>query len=669
MASGGWTFKAAVSNTDLLTDTLTGDAIFRTDGRDARFVFGCSNATASVLQIDKDGINVPGNCVAATYLCGSEILTTNNDLLDATKLDGFIRDSNVPDEFITAVMIADSNITPDKLTDTIPVSLGGIGASSLVQDEILIGNGTGPVYSSTNLSWNDSTDTFSVLNTDVTGVLSLPSIPNVEDYLNNVSSSVGNINSNQILDSNVLSRHVAESNLLSIHYSDDSILNQHLSVDSVTSLKIAESNIISTHYVDNSILAKHLASDSVTTDKILDDAVTSDKIGGTLSVSVGGTGVSTFTQDQIVIGNSTDPLYSSSSLAWNNGTSTLSVANVNVTGVLELPSISDVEDYLNNISDIVANINSNQILDSNVLARHVAESNIDSIHYSDLSVLEQHLAANSVTTDKIADSTIPPGKLSGTIGVALGGTGNSSLTQDQILIGNGTDPVYGSTNLSWNNSTDTFSVQNTDINGVLSLPTIPNVEDYLNNVSSSVGNINSNQILDSNVLSRHIADDTILLQHMTDDSVGTSELVDLSVTEGKLALNSVTTDKISDSNVTLSKINAVIPTAFGGTGVTDLTTGHILFGPQVSGDPLASSASLLYDIGTENLTSTNMFAERMHGSSNIVVGQPGTTRYRFFISNDDNLSISQIDSGDNETGYVNFGDLIALLSNVNVVSE
>lgn len=84
-------------------------------------------------------------------------------------------------------------------------------------------------------------------------------------------------------------------------------------------------------------LAVTLTNSAVTTSKIADGAVTAvkmaagsveldtDTVTGTLPVSNGGTGATTFTAGNLLIGSGTDPVTTDSGLAWNSATDTLTV--------------------------------------------------------------------------------------------------------------------------------------------------------------------------------------------------------------------------------------------------------------------------------------------------------------------------------------------------------
>ncbi|MFD3407599.1 hypothetical protein SKC37_02930 [Aquirufa sp. HETE-83D] len=123
-------------------------------------------------------------------------------------------------------------------------------------------------------------------------------------------------------------------------------------------------------------------------------------------------------------------------------------------------------------------------------------SNIDissaaAINYSKLnlsnSILSSDLTAAAITTSNLADASVTNAKISGPISVANGGTGTSTLTQNNILLGNGTSAIQliapgtsgnvltsngttwvSSTPVTSNASSNTYSIGlNPDLGGVV----------------------------------------------------------------------------------------------------------------------------------------------------------------------------------------------------------
>ena len=304
MASG-WTFKAAVSNSDLLSDALVSDALFRTDSRDSRFLFGFSNDTDSVLRLDKYGLDITGTVNGDGYACGSNILTTFSNLIDATKLDGEVLTRNLPTKGVTSEKIADSNvltrhiafssIVSDHIADSISVEHGGTGRSNVEPGYLIFGSelDSMPLATSGALTFDAFTDTLGASNVNVDGVLSVGAISNIEERF-------------QILDSNIIS--ILDTGI------------EGLSNDVFSGDAIGSSNIESRHIGSNAILNAHIA----------DGAVTPDKLSGIVPVEHGGTGRDDVDPGRILFGSdfAGDPLSADPAFAYDVHTSNLQVPNI-----------------------------------------------------------------------------------------------------------------------------------------------------------------------------------------------------------------------------------------------------------------------------------------------------------------------------------------------------
>ena len=156
--------------------------------------------------------------------------------------------------------------------------------------------------------------------------------------------------------------------------------------------------------------------------QVKDLSANSLTISTDLTVANGGTGASTFTANQLLLGNGTSPIAVSGALNWNAGTSTLEV-----TGSLST----------------TANIENDAI--------RIVDHTILGLRSNDNIVIDP-AGTGSVAIDKVA---ITGGTITGItdITVADGGTGASSLTDNSVLTGTGTSPITAEGNLTFSGST------------------------------------------------------------------------------------------------------------------------------------------------------------------------------------------------------------------------
>nr|WRJ69892.1 hypothetical protein TetV2_00447 [Oceanusvirus sp.] len=762
MASG-WAFKAAISNSDLLTDSVTGDAVFRTDDRNARFLFGLSNGTASALLVDRDGVDVNGDAVAARFVCGSTVLTTPSSLIDSGVIEGQIATTNLPDAGVTSLKItdsniltnhiaddqiltqhvadaqitspliaddqvlmnhiADSNVSAAKLSEVLPVVVGGTGNSNLTDGCLLIGAGGFPVDTDVLLQWNSAASTLDAANISVTGNLSVGARSDVEQALDDIEASIAALSNDAatgagIGDSNILSRHIAasnvlevhlaedsvtslkiaDSNVLSNHLADDQILTQHVADAQITSPLLADSNVLSNHLADDQILTQHVADAQITSPLLADSNVLSNHLADDqiLTQHVADAQITSplladsnvlsnhLADDQILTQHVADAQITSPLLADSNVLSnhladdqilTQHVADAQITSPLLADSnvlsnhLADDQILTQHVADAQitsplladSNVLSNHLADDQILTQHVADAQITSPLLADSNVLSNHLADDQILTQHVADSNITASKLAEVLPVVVGGTGNSSISEGCLVIGAGYDPLQTAIHLRWTDETMTLTACNVAGDGLtysnIAAGTIavgdrPDVEQALDDADAATDALAASVLAgdaigDSNILSRHLADSNVLSQHIADSNIEENHILDGSVPPNKLS--------------------GVIPAERGGTGLDQLSEGYLLFGPSVAGEPLAYSSALQFDDANSNLTSCNMFADRVHAGSNVIMGEPGSTRYRFFVGGDSNdLIISRIDSNNDETAYLNLGDLVVLLSNINI---
>ena len=303
---------------------------------------------------------------------------------------------------------------------------------------------------------------------------------------------------------------------------------------------------------------------------------------------------------------------------------------VSGTGV-QTPSIACGSNVLTTASGMIdarmieGQLLSHAIADSNVLENHIADSAVTSMklagsnvlenHIADSNVLERHLVNSAVTSMKLADSNVLERHLL-----------NSAVTSMKIA---------GS-------------------------------------------NVLANHIADSNVLERHLlnsavtstklANSNVLERHLVNSAVTSLKIADSNVLERHIANSAVTLDKIADGAVAPRKLQGLVPVSSGGTGLGGAPAGSLLF-TSTGSEALSFSSALKFDPSQSNFAAGNAFFDgRAHAGNEMIIGRPGSRRFRLAIggaSNQD-LVVSSIAPDGTEAPYLNLGDLVALLDNVNV---
>jgi hypothetical protein len=311
-----------------------------------------------------------------------------------------------------------SNITSGILN----VAQGGTGTTTLNTTQLLVGNGTNTMLQSANLTWNNISNTLSATNYigSGTGITGLNASNITSGILNVGQGGIGTttLMSNQLLIGNGSSTLLQTANLTW----DNNILSATNFVGSGTGLTGINANNITT---------------------------------GTISVITGGTGSTIFSSNQLLIGNGTGALLQSPNLSWDNNI--LNATNFQGSGS-NLNSLN-----ASNLSSGVVNINyggtgktslnTNQILIGNGSAALLQSTNLtwDNNILSATNFQGSGAGLTSLNASNIS---------SGSLTVSRGGIGTTTLTSGQILIGNGTNALLQTVNLSWNNTSNTLSATN-----------------------------------------------------------------------------------------------------------------------------------------------------------------------------------------------------------------
>lgn len=95
-------------------------------------------------------------------------------------------------------------------------------------------------------------------------------------------------------------------------------------------------------------------------------------------------------------------------------------------------------------------------------------------------------------------------------------------------------------------------------------------------------------------------------------------------------------------------------------------SGGVIFSSGAAGT-LATHQALTYDPANANLSASNVYVDARAHANQVVVGGPsGNARFRMSVSSNE-LVVSRINPDGTETAYVNFSDLVRLLSKVSVV--
>ena len=289
----------------------------------------------------------------------------------------------------------------------LPVANGGTGLSNISNNFLLIGNGTTAITQISNLIWIN--DNLGVNNTnpqhklDVNGTIScvnfIGSGSNISNLdLTKFSSGLLSINCGGLGTSTLISNQILIGNGTgAITQTTNLFWNNRLGIknSAPTCALDVSGDIKATSFYGNGSNLTNL---------------NPNNINITIPVNRGGTGQLTLTSNYILIGNGTNSITQSINLFWNNTSSNLGI----------------------NRSNPEYNLDIDGILKSSSNISTINGSNITNLNVSNIS--------------------------SGTLPVASGGIGTSTLISNQILIGNGTGAITQTTNLTWDNTNNRLGI-------------------------------------------------------------------------------------------------------------------------------------------------------------------------------------------------------------------
>jgi hypothetical protein len=596
-----------------------------------------SNASAGTLNVSRGGIGTTtltsgqilvGNGTGALQQSANFTWDNSNNVLSATKFVG-------SGTALTALNA--NNITIGMLS----VIAGGTGLSTLSIGQLLIGNGTGALIQSGNLTWNNTTNTLGATNfVGSAAALTALNASNLSSGVVNISyggTGKTTLNTNQLLIGNGINAMLQSTNLT---------WDNSLNILSATNFVGSGSNLTN---------------------------LNASKINlGTLPVTYGGTGLGTLVAGKLLVGNDTGAVIQSNNLSWNNTTNTLTATNfagsgasiTNLTGANITGNLSVSQGGTGKTS-----LNANQILIGNATGALIQSANLTWDNPSNT------LTASNYTGSGSNLSNLNASKINlGTLAVTNGGTGLGTLVAGNLLVGNGIGNVIQSTSLAWNNSTNTLSVTNFVGSGTaITNLTAANI---IGNISVSQGgtgktSLNANQILIGNTTGALIQSTSLSWDNINNI----------------LNATNFTGSGSNLTNLNASKINlGTLPVTNGGTGLGTLVAGNLLVGNGT--DALIQSNNLTWtnnniltatNFAGSGTAITNLTAANITG--NISVSQGGTGKAilvagKLLVGNgtgiviqSDNLSWDNTNNILTATNFAGSGTSLTNLNATNIIGN
>ena len=480
-------------------------------------------------------------------------------------------------------------------TGILPASKGGSGKDILTLNQVIVGNGTGAVIQSDGLTWTNNTLFANNISGNGTGITLLNA--------NNVASGIlaverGGIGASSFNNLINLSTHtngilpvskggtgannLAANQLIVGNATDAPIQSENLTWNNINSI-LSATNIAATTLSGSGANITSLSAANIST--------------GTLSIARGGTGVSSFVQNQLIVGNGTNVPIQSASLSWNNTTNTLSAANIagsgeNITGL----NIDNISAGVLPVSKGGTGVNKlvlNQLVVGNATNTPIQSANLTWNNTTNT------LAATNITGNGSLITALNAANIStGTLSIARGGTGTGSFFQNQLIVGNGTNAPIQSASLSWNNTTNTLSA--TNIAGSGENITGLNIDNISAGVLSvSKGGTGANNLAENQLLVGNAANTPIQSANLTWNNIG-NILSATNIEATTLSGSGANITALSAANISTGTLSV----SRGGTGTGSFVQNQLIVGNGTN-TPI-QSASLSWNNTTNTLSATNI---------------------------------------------------------------
>jgi hypothetical protein len=582
---------------------------------------GLSNIVASNIIGNVPVINGGSGCNNLPYgniLIGNnnKSILTDNNLVWSNTNNTLIVNGNINAKNITGGFIGDgtgiSNIVASNINGIFSVSQGGSGCNILPGGNIIIGNESKPVITTSNLLWDNINN---VLNIKGSLVSSNATINNI------YSSSINavNIQGTFIGDGNDLSN-ISASNITGVlsvlqggtgrnNIPIGSVLIGNNANPVITSPNLSWNNSLNALDINGIINTSKIYSKFIGDGSELSNIISSN-INGILNVSQGGTGCNLLPYGKVLIGNNLNPLITSDDLIWSNIQKNLIVnGNINASNFQGkfFGSFYGLNFSSYNASNIIGAISLEQ---GGTGCNSIPYGNIVIGNYSNAIITTSNLYWDNIKNSLYINGSVYASNINGNIfasnitgvvSVINGGTGCNNLPFGQLLIGNNnSSPIITTPNLLWNNTNNSLNINGNIIScNVYSSFTgdgygLSNIN--IKNISGIIPVINGGTGCNS------LAYGQLLIGNNDKPIISTSKLswndsLNILNIEGKLAATEIYGSFIGDgsriSNIVCSNLVGILPISNGGIGTTKIDIGQILIGNDTN--PVKSSPNFKWN--------------------------------------------------------------------------
>ena len=658
-------------------------------------------------------------------ISSSNLKIDNNNLI----LDGILNSKRI---FMSGGIIAKSyqgmiygdgielsNIISSNLISSVPVINYGTGYSNAIaKGQLLVGNNNNTIITTSNLLYNIDTNILYINGIINTSNISLTNNINIVNCIcsNNITISNNGIYNklygNKISTENLIGNgiNLSNINIRNINNLNLDVINGGLGCNQIPlgQLLIGNYNsIITTSNLlwDNNLLINgdieitcnisinNVISSSLISKNLLGDAnniynYNVSAIKGILPVTLGGTGSNYINNCQIIVGNSSNAVITTSNLLWNNTNKYLYINGNILTLSLSGSDTSSYNLYSSNLFTVSGISYYNTIITNTIQGKYIGDgnnlSNIDannliSININNLdkgsllignnntltvtsniiwdndnkilsindiiyskninnsNIYAQNVNANMYYGNGYNISNINVNNIIGCLDVKYGGTGSNNINSGYILVGNSSNALIATSNLYWYYSK------------------------YVKYILSITGSLNANTLNSKIINGSNIIGCNIIVNNASYHNNILSKIIQ----------SSYIGDGINISNIVVSNINNyILNISNGGYGVFSINSNSIIIG---NGNSIITSSNIIWnnnnlsingEININNLLNNSLNISTVQSSLYIGDGELLSNINVSTLNNLNNVSnnilLNVINGG---TGYSNINGGCLLIGN------
>jgi trimeric autotransporter adhesin len=565
--------------------------------------------------------------------------------------------------------------------NTINVPYGGTGKSSFTPNKLVMGDGTNPLVSLSELSLEsncfkvtcpikilDSTNaiglgsggSFTTLggasisgkvfigndvvisnNTYIQGDITVGNIT-INGSSNFATISALNTTYTNSTVTNLITTNITSSNIGNINLKTSNITTNNLISTSITNTNLLTSNISSsTLRVTNNISTNNIMSSNISTSTVLSSDISTTNMTTTNILLTNISGFSGILSNLNVLTAISTPSIIASTIESTNINST----NVSVTSITSNNLIVRTSSILANVT--TTNLFTNNITATNLQITNISNTNITTSNLNTVSVITNNFTSNNIYTSNITTSNLLVSNIT-TSNISSNNLISINISGSNLRIsGSGIFTTLNSSSISGGQlHINTANINNAIINNNISSSNLATTT--LINTHSTISNITSNFITTSNLYVHNISN----IATINSNNISTGNLH----SSNTAFLNNHIANTSTISNLTVTNISVL-----GTVNSNTISTASIFIGSNLNVQLINNTTQTTTNLLSTNLRSTNISTSNFRASGTSILG----------TVNSNNLSTGSLSvtSLSNITSLISSNITVSSILNTNITSS